>query len=152
MRISDWSSDVCSSDLVIGKLPLPGDPVGGPMHRVPSLQWQTWLRLAFVPAGKDWRALSDYRVVDGMLADYGIVPERALRDNQLGVCEWSESAPLITGQRSPQQGKFSVADPRPGYGDSTHPNVLGVNEWDGKPAGVIAAEARPTNEIGRAHV
>src|SRR3546814_4906273 len=80
------------------------------MHRVPSLQWQTWLRLAFVPAGKDWRALSDYRVVDGMLADYGIVPERALRDNQLGVCEWSESAPLITGQRSPQQGKFSVAD------------------------------------------
>src|SRR3546814_16360450 len=28
---------------------------------------------------------------------------------------------------------------------STHPNVLGVNEWDGKPAGVIAAEARPTN-------
>src|SRR3546814_569824 len=130
---------------VIGKLPLPGDPVGGPMHRVPSLQWQTWLRLAFVPAGKDWRALSDYRVVDGMLADYGIVPERALRDNQLGVCEWSESAPLITGQRSPQQGKFSVADPRPGYGDSTHPNVLGVNEWDGKPAGVIAAEARPTN-------
>src|SRR3546814_6025333 len=73
------------------------------MHRVPSLQWQTWLRLAFVPAGKDWRALSDYRVVDGMLADYGIVPERALRDNQLGVCEWSESAPLITGQRSPQQ-------------------------------------------------
>lgn len=130
---------------VIGKLPLPGDPVGGPMHRVPSLQWQTWLRLAFVPAGKDWRALSDYRVVDGMLADYGIVPERALRDNQLGVCEWGESAPLITGQRSPQQGKFSVADPRPGYGDATHPNVLGVNEWDGKPAGVIAAEARPTN-------
>src|SRR3546814_19672858 len=85
MRISDWSSDVCSSDLVIGKLPLPGDPVGGPMHRVPSLQWQTWLRLAFVPAGKDWRALSDYRVVDGMLADYGFVPERALRDHQLGV-------------------------------------------------------------------
>src|SRR3546814_1431371 len=112
MRISDWSSDVGSSDLVIGKLPLPGDPVGGPMHRVPSRQWQTLLRLAFVPAGKDWRALSDYRVVDGMLADYGIVPERALRDNQLGVCEWSESAPLITGQRSPQQGKFSVAEDR----------------------------------------
>src|SRR3546814_15910500 len=52
---------------VIGKLPLPGDPVGGPMHRVPSLQWQTWFRLAFVPAGKDWRALSDLRVFDGKL-------------------------------------------------------------------------------------
>src|SRR3546814_5518744 len=52
---------------VIGKLPLRGAPVGGPMHRVPSLPWQTWLRLEFVPAGPDWRALSDYRVVDGQL-------------------------------------------------------------------------------------
>jgi site-specific DNA-cytosine methylase len=129
---------------VIGKLPLPGDPVGGPMHRVPALQWQTWLRLAFVPAGKDWRALSDYRVVDGMLADYGIVPERELRDNQLGVCAWGESAPLITGQRSPQQGKFSVADPRPGYGDSTHRHVLGVNEWEGAPTGAVSGSAKPT--------
>jgi site-specific DNA-cytosine methylase len=46
---------------VIGKLPLPGDPLAGPMHRVPSLQWQTWVRLAFVPAGKDWRALNELR-------------------------------------------------------------------------------------------
>ena len=42
-----------------GKLPLPGDPVAGVMHRVPALQWKTWVRLAFVPAGRDWRALND---------------------------------------------------------------------------------------------
>jgi site-specific DNA-cytosine methylase len=34
---------------VIGKLPLPGDPVAGVMHRMPMLQWKTWVRLALVP-------------------------------------------------------------------------------------------------------
>lgn len=130
---------------VIGKLPLPGDPIAGPMHRVPALQWKTWVRLAFVPAGKDWRALNDYAVTaDGVLQDYGIMPENGMRDNQLGVCEWTESAPTLTTARSPGQGKFSVADPRPGYGDATHANVLGVNEWDGKPAGVVSGDPRPT--------
>src|SRR3546814_5474404 len=53
---------------------------------------------------------------------------------------------LVTGVQTcalPIYRRTGIA--RPGYGDSTHPNVLGVNEWDGKPAGVIAAEARPTN-------
>ncbi|MGC8074432.1 hypothetical protein ACP3W1_28120, partial [Salmonella enterica] len=36
---------------ILGRMPLPGDPVGGPMHRIPSLQWKTWVRLAFVEAG-----------------------------------------------------------------------------------------------------
>ena len=36
---------------VLGRMPLPGDVErGGPMHRVPLLQWQTWVRLAFVEA------------------------------------------------------------------------------------------------------
>jgi site-specific DNA-cytosine methylase len=130
---------------VIGKLPLPGDPIAGAMHRVPALQWKTWVRLAFVPAGKDWRALNSYAVTaDGVLADYGIMPDHPMRDNQLGVCEWEGTAPTITTARAPGQGKFSVADPRPGYGDATHRNVLGVNEWEGKPAGVISGAPKPT--------
>ncbi|RCB71304.1 hypothetical protein, partial [Escherichia coli] len=32
---------------VIGGLWLPGDPAAGSMHRVPRLQWKTWVRLAF---------------------------------------------------------------------------------------------------------
>ncbi|WP_198388587.1 DNA cytosine methyltransferase, partial [Burkholderia ubonensis] len=40
---------------VLGRMPLPGDVAAGPMHRVPSLQWKTWVRLAFVEAGSDWR-------------------------------------------------------------------------------------------------
>ncbi|MGN8554307.1 UNVERIFIED_CONTAM: DNA cytosine methyltransferase, partial [Microbacterium sp. SLM126] len=39
---------------VLGRMPLPGDAAGGPMHRVPALQWKTWVRLAIVEAGSDW--------------------------------------------------------------------------------------------------
>lgn len=173
---------------VIGRLPLPGDPVAGSMHRVPALQWQTWVRLAFVPAGKDWRALNDLAVQDGVLRDFGIMPDVELRDNCLGVVGWDERSPTIVGsQRSPLHGRhavadpriespregtgvygvrgwqdptgvvqgasrpangaFSVADPRPGYGESTHRNVLGVKGWDDT-ANVVSGSPKPT---GGAH-
>ncbi len=127
---------------VIGKLPLPGDPIAGSMHRVPSLQWKTWLRLALVPAGKDWRALNDLAVVDGNLRDFGIVPEIPLRDNALGVNDWDDTAPVITSHRAPGQGRFSVADPRPQ--DGWHNDVLGVRGWDDA-ARVVAGASRPHN-------
>ncbi|MFL6864083.1 MAG: DNA cytosine methyltransferase [Allosphingosinicella sp.] len=127
---------------VIGLLPLPGDPVAGGMHRVPSLQWKTWVRLAFVPAGKDWRALNDLAVENGVLRDYGIVPEKGLRDNQLGVLRWGDTAPTLTGQRSPYQGRFNVADPRPM--DSPHNDAMGVRDWT-QPARVVGGRQGPTN-------
>jgi len=127
---------------VIGHLPLPGDPVGGVMHRIPSLQWRTWVRLAFVPAGKDWRALNDLRVEDGVLADFGIVPDQPMRDNALGVMGWDETAGVVIGnQRSPLQGRNSVADPRPG---PMHNDGLGVRSWQ-DPARVVASASRPGN-------
>lgn len=127
---------------VIGKLPLPGDPIAGPMHRIPALQWKTWLRLALVPAGKDWRALNDLAVVDGQLRDFGIVPEVQLRDNALGVNAWTDSAPVITGQRAPGQGRFAVADPRPG--EAWHNEALGVRTWADN-SRVVAGASRPHN-------
>ena len=127
---------------VIGKLPLPGDPVAGPMHRVPMLQWKTWMRLALVPAGRDWRALNDLTVVDGVLRDYGIVPDRQLRDGVLGVMGWDETAGTVVGnQRSPLHGRHSVADPRPG---DWHNESLGVRSW-GDAARVVAGASRPHN-------
>ncbi|WP_374557722.1 DNA cytosine methyltransferase [Aquitalea pelogenes] len=60
---------------VLGRMPLPGELAGGPMHRVPSLQWKTWVRLAFVEAGSDWRSLNKLAVEDGVLRDYLLVPE-----------------------------------------------------------------------------
>jgi site-specific DNA-cytosine methylase len=127
---------------VIGQLPLPGDPAAGIMHRVPQLQWKTWIRLAFVPAGKDWRALNELAIEDGHLRDFGIVPE-LMRDNQLGVCGWGDTAPTITGQRSPAQGRFSVADPRI---ETTREGSgrLGVRDWS-RPSGLVAGASRPDN-------
>lgn len=127
---------------VIGKLPLPGDPIAGAMHRVPALQWQTWVRLAFVPAGKDWRALNELEVVDGVLRDFGIVPEIPLRDNALGVCGWGDTAPLLTGARSPGQGRFSITDPRPA--DDLFRTSLGVTGWHDK-AATIGSRGFPLN-------
>lgn len=127
---------------VIGKLPLPGDPVAGAMHRVPALQWKTWVRLALVPAGKDWRALNELAVVDGNLRDFGIAPEAPLRDNALGVNGWGDTAPVITTHRAPGQGRFSVADPRPM--DEWHNESLGVRGWDDT-ARVVAGASRPHN-------
>ena len=95
---------------VIGKLPLPGDPVAGPMHAIANLQWRTWVRLAFVEAGSDWRSLNRLCVVDGVLADYLIVPE--FGNGMLDVTEWSAPAGTVTGRSLPNNGAFSVADPR----------------------------------------
>lgn len=127
---------------VIGKLPLPGDPIAGPMHRVPALQWKTWLRLALVPAGKDWRALNDLAIVDGHLRDYGIIPDDPLRDNALGVNAWQDTAPVITTHRAPGQGRFSVADPR--VGTSWNSDILGVRPWD-RHSGTVAGRNSASN-------
>ena len=57
----------------------------GPMHRTPRLQWRTWVRLAFVEAGKDWRSLERLRVRDGVLADYLILPLGHYRND---IAQW----------------------------------------------------------------
>lgn len=126
---------------VIGKLPLPGEARGGPMHRVPALQWKTWVRLAFVPAGRDWRALNELAVEDGRLRDYGILPERELREGALGVLRWEGNAPCLTTARAPAQGRFSIADPRAGPWNT---DVLGVRAW-GTKTGAICSRSGPTN-------
>ena len=127
---------------VIGKMPMPGDPAAGVMHRVPALQWKTWVRLAFVPAGRDWRALNDLAVIDGRLRDFGIVPEQALRENALGVLDWSDTAPTLTSARAPAQGRFSVADVR--VSADWNADVLGVCDWH-QHAGTVTGRNGPTN-------
>lgn len=110
---------------VLGRLPLPGDPRAGPMHRLPALQWQTWVRLAFVEAGSDWRSLARLRVVDGRLADYALVPDTAWHNGAL----WEEAAGAVTGGGRPGQGAFSVADPRRQEGRAEF-GQYGVRRWD----------------------
>ncbi|MFU2878313.1 DNA cytosine methyltransferase [Pseudomonas aeruginosa] len=120
---------------ILGRMPLPGDiEAAGPMHRVPSLQWKTWVRLALVRAGSDWRSLNDLAVEDGYLRDLVIVPE--YRSGYMGVHGWDDTASTIAGRSGPTNGAFSVADPR--YRQAAnwnHGQQFGVIRW---------AESAPT--------
>jgi len=126
---------------VLDRCPLPGDVErAGPMHRVPALQWKTWVRLAFVEAGSDWRSLQKLRVVDGMLADYGIVPDGDRRNGVLGVLGWDETAGAVAGESLPSNGRFSVADPRFASGGNSY-GQYGVRKWGDSSGAIIAVKS-----------
>lgn len=114
---------------VLGRLPMPGDPRAGPMHRLPALQWQTWVRLAFVEAGSDWRSLARLWVVDGKLADYALVPDTAWHGGALGVIRRDGPTGTVAGGGRPGQGAFNVADPRRPEGRAEF-GQHGVKRWD----------------------
>lgn len=122
---------------IIGKLPLPGDPIAGPMHRIPALQWKTWVRLAFVEAGSDWRSLNKLAIEDGALRDFGIMPDRQWQNGALGVRRWDQPSGLVTSRGLPTNGTFAVADPRfeTGGGGSGY-QQFGVREWE-EPTGAV---------------
>ncbi|VWC80728.1 C-5 cytosine-specific DNA methylase [Burkholderia contaminans] len=115
---------------LLGRMPLPGDvETAGPMHRVPSLQWKTWVRLAFVEAGSDWRSLNRLAIENGHLRDYLIVPD--MHNGVLGVNHWEEPSGVVAGASRPGNGAFSVADPR--FAQSAKWNdghAYGVLPWD----------------------
>src|SRR3546814_4504419 len=46
MRISDWSSDVCSSDLLADPLTRGAEHAGGPMNDIPNQERDAWLAKA----------------------------------------------------------------------------------------------------------
>lgn len=112
---------------ILGRMPFPGDEAGGPMHRVPRLQWKTWCRLAMVEAGGDWRSLNRLAVEDGYLKDFLIVPE--MRNGMLGVHEWNAPTGTVTGNSRAMCGAFSVADPRH-FGPAKHSNEMRIGKWD----------------------
>ncbi len=98
---------------VLGKLPVPGpDSDDLPLHRLPRLHWKTWVRLAFVEAGSDWRSLNRLNVENGVLTDYGLVPAHEYHAGYCGVHRWEDHAGTVAGRSSPTNGAFSVADPR----------------------------------------
>jgi len=126
---------------VLGKMPMPGDSVAGPMHRLPALQWKTWVRLAFVEAGSDWRSLQKLAVRDGHLADYLLVPE--MRNGTLGVNGWNERVGTIQGESLPNNGNFSVADPRFTASRKWHDGqAYGVLDWL-RSSGTITGQRSP---------
>lgn len=124
---------------ILGRMPLAGDiEAAGPMHRVPALQWKTWVRLALVEAGKDWRSLNDLSIVDGYLRDLIIVPEAYA--GYLGVNQWGDSIGTVAGRSSPTNGAFSVADPRAREGALQY-QQYGVRRWDETSGAVIGVKS-----------
>jgi site-specific DNA-cytosine methylase len=125
---------------VLGRMPLPGDPAGGPMHRIPSLSWKTWVRLAFVRAGSDWRSLNELAIENGHLRDYLIVPENRHR-GFLGVHRFEDTTGTITGRSAPTTGAFAVADMRApaGAGQYQQYGVLNMAEH----VGAVTAGTNP---------
>lgn len=126
---------------VLGRMPMPGDLRAGPMHRIPSLQWKTWVRLAFVEAGSDWRSLAKLAVENGHLKDFLIMPD--VHRGMLGVNRWDGPTGTVTSRGMPNNGNFSVADPR--FDQSAKWNdgqALGVRSW-GQPTGAIAGQQNP---------
>jgi site-specific DNA-cytosine methylase len=125
---------------VIGPLPLPDDPVCGPMHRLPRLQWKTWMRLALIPAGGDWRDLEK------------ICPEQYRLEyvpwggGPFGVQEWDRPAGTVIGNASVKgSNAVAVADPRVKDWDwKSKPGLMGVNKWD-QPVPVITGGASVTS-------
>ncbi|SSW67266.1 hypothetical protein AVE30378_02534 [Achromobacter veterisilvae] len=126
---------------VLGRMHLPGDLRAGPMHRIPNLSWKTWVRLAFVEAGSDWRSLNRLAVQDGYLQDYILVPE--MRRGALGVHSMQDNAGVIAARNYPLNGAFSVADPRfdpsAAWKDG---QAYGVRRWDAS-TGTVAGQQGP---------
>lgn len=124
---------------ILSRMPVPGDPGGGPMHRVPLLQWQTWVRLAFVEAGSDWRSLNKLAIEDGVLRDYALLPEHDWRGGVLGVNRWEDPAGTVAGRAGPTNGAYSVADPRRADGVAAF-GQYGVKRFD-EPSQVVIGKA-----------
>ncbi|MEM0138513.1 MAG: DNA cytosine methyltransferase [Thermoplasmatales archaeon] len=110
---------------VIGHLPMPDDPAMGPLHRLPRLSKRTWIRLALIPAGGDWRDLQtiapeDYRLL--------YVPRGG---GPFGVQDWAKPGATVTGAASVKGSNAAcVADLRLPDRDSRHPGVYRVVRWE----------------------
>lgn len=110
---------------VIGPLPLPGTESMGPLHRLPKLQWKTWVRLALIPAGGDWRDLEKIAPDEYRLEH---VPRGG---GSFGVQDWDGPSHTVTG-RAKANGSTasSIADPRLTEREGRHPGVYRVVKFD----------------------
>jgi len=125
---------------VLADLPLPEDPAAGPLHRLPRLKWQTWVRLALIRAGGDWRDLpgGEYAGPAGFKGSPGL----------MGVIPWNEPSGTVTGSAtvSSSNAAAAVADPRTGGARNVAPfsNVWRVVPWD-QPSGAVTAGGGPSS-------
>ncbi len=121
---------------VLGELPMPGDPTAGPMHKLSRLQWRTWVRLALIPAGGDWRSLNKLDVRDGFVQGLALQPGRWF-PGVLGVKRWTDTGATVTGNARSTTGAYSVADPRCGTSHQGNGKYRTAH-WE-EPSGTVIA-------------
>ncbi|KJR47379.1 Phage protein [Desulfosporosinus sp. I2] len=126
---------------VIGPLPSPGDTAAcGWLHRLPQLQWKTWVRLALIRAGGDWRDLNELE-----WQNYGItyVPRGG---GAYGVQSWKRPSRTITARAkvNGSSGCAAIADPRTNYKNDTHASIYRVCCFD-QVGPTITGAIGPTN-------
>jgi site-specific DNA-cytosine methylase len=128
---------------VIGEMPLPIDPdhppadmdaAGGPMHMSPRLQWKTWVRLALIPPGGDWRDLQKIRPgeysivpVPGRPKHFDIVRTDSLMGAGAPVTGDLQQAHMARGDAHPM--KYEISD-----GSEPSPTVTASRFGSGAPA------------------
>lgn len=154
---------------VLGDLPMPDDPRGGPMHTLPRLQWKTWVRLALIPAGGDWRSLgtrddgktpynNQLRLVPWDAASIAVTAggtptaggvnvadprfNKEYRRGSYGVLAYDQSSGTVTGEAAASTGSFAFADPRLKSASGNFDNHYGVERWS-DPAPTITGATRP---------
>lgn len=129
-------------------VPTPTNTEGAPMHNLPRMSPLNWLRLALIPAGKDWRALPEKVALAA----------RATRQNGgFGVNDWERGSHSVLAEGTIGNTWASTSDPRvtceprPGsygvLGDEPAPTVIG-HSWPDR-AAVAMADPRLADSANR---
>ena len=120
----------------LSRLPMPDDPSAGPMHRLPRLQWRTWVRLALIPAGGDWRDLQGIEA-----GQYRIVPASPRFNHIYRTTPWNQPLGAVTSSRDQ-----AISDPRIGH--TPRKGVFRVAPWDTPSSTIVgAASVRGSNGV-----
>jgi len=129
---------------VLGALPVPGpwaNGQGGRLHELSQLSPLNWLRLALIPAGKDWRALPErVKLITGALDARSTCSRR---EGALGVTSWEGHTHAVIGAASPQNTSLQVADPRLTPRAARQNGGYGVGQWNEAAHAVLA-----TSQVG----
>lgn len=119
----------------IGPLPYPDDVErAGAMHRLPQLAWKTWVRLALIPAGKDWRALEE---------EFNYSP----RAGAYRIVSWDQPSTTVTAATKgigSSNGVSAISDPRLKINNNGKSNLYRVQKWE-ESANCITGAIGPSN-------
>ena len=125
---------------VLKTLPSPVDSHKfGKIHSLPRLQFKTWVRLALISAGGDWRDLNEVA-----WERYCLTYQP--RQGAFGVAEWEKPMSTVTGAAYPGRSNSvsALADPRTNFKSGTHTTIYRVMKWDDVSRTVTGAH-RPNN-------